>query len=64
MHKKGLLCQNVTAEGIGDYSMVCEKNRMERIEVKYIKLLIIFSKDKYSLLSYQLLSSHALGRIA
>lgn len=63
MHKEGLLCQNVTTEGIGGYSIVCEKNRMEGIEVKYIRRLIISSKVKYSLLSYQLISSHALGRI-
>lgn len=57
MHKEGLLCQNVTAEGIRDYDTVCMKNKMGRIGMKYIRLLIIFSNKKSSLLSYQLISS-------
>lgn len=63
MHKEGLLCQNVTAEGIRDYDTVCMKNKMGRIGMKYIRLLIIFSNKKSSLLSYQLISSCTLGRI-
>lgn len=51
MHKAGLLCQNVTAEGIGDYIIVSVKNRMGRIGTEHTGLLIILSSNKSSLLS-------------
>lgn len=63
MNKEGLLCQNVTAEGIRDHDIVCVKKKMGRIGMKYIRLLIILSNKKSSLLSYQFTSSCTLGRI-
>ena len=36
MHKAGLLCQNVTAEGIGDYIIVSAKNQMGSIGMEHM----------------------------
>lgn len=51
MRKAGLLCQNVTAEGIGDYIIVSVKNWAGRMGTEHSGLVIIFSRDNSSLFS-------------